>query len=85
MDYLYISHHKDINIFHFFSLEINAIYKLKPKHLFLEHYIDNPVHRWRRDFIAALGVQVYVSAPTPNLPQKDLPINGWLYDSWTFV
>ena len=86
MDELYISHHQDVNIFHFFSLEISAIYKLKPKHIYLKYFIDNPVHRWRRDFISALGIQVYTEDIPKTFSQtKDLPITGWLFDSWTFV
>ena len=72
----------DINIFHFFSLEINAICKAKPKSLYLEKYIDDPVNRWRADFIRALGIEVHTSYIKCD---TTLEVKGWLFDSWTFV
>lgn len=92
---LIISQFADINIFHFFSVEINAIWKeihLNPNDysIYLMNYKDDGVNRWRYDFISKLVHKVFIDTNI-NINKYtytehiNLKCTDWMYDSWQFI
>ncbi len=91
----------DVNIFHFFALEISAVWDTisKSKHsadymLFLQNYEQNGVHSWRKDLLACI-VPTFTDIEDINeyckihkLFIKDVETvvyTRWVIDPWKFV
>ncbi len=95
-----VSNIKDINIFHFFALEIWVVWDTVCKYknisfiLYLTDYEDNGVHRWRKDLSSAFvptftnkeNMCKYIHDKKLSVTKViDLPYHGWMIDAWSFV
>lgn len=97
---LLVSSIVDVNIFHFFALEVNAIWNtLYHKQdvsfvLFLQDYKDNGVHRWRKDLLNCIvPTFVYIEHLQQYCKDNNVFVkcienvvyNGWIIDPWKFI
>jgi hypothetical protein len=90
---LIISEFQDVNIFHFLSLEINAIWKKVHNNpnkfsVYLKHFKDDSINMWRYDFISKLVNNVYINEidiPNNYSIKTKLQITEWMFNSWKFI
>lgn len=97
---LLVSNIVDVNVFHFFALEVHAVWESICNHgkvdfiVFLEDYKDNGVHRWRRDLLNCIvptfydieRLQEYCKSNNAYIKHTyNLPYKGWVIDPWSFV
>jgi hypothetical protein len=90
---LIISEFQDVNIFHFLSLEINAIWKKvnnNPNNfiVYLKYFKDDNINRWRYDFISKIVNNVYINEsdiPNNYSVKTKLQITEWMFNSWQFI
>ena len=99
---MYILYVKQIvvNIFHFFALETNAIWKIVCNNpntqyiAFLQNFENNGVHKWRKDllttflptFASTEEFQEYCKQNNSYIKSiVNVQYNGWIIDPWTFV
>lgn len=90
----------DVNIFHFFAVEINAVWqsvhnnKTTNFFVFLQDYKNNGVHRWRYDLLNCVvptftNIEELHSHCRKNnvMIQQitDIIYPGWIIDPWSFV
>lgn len=90
---LLVSQYDDVNIFHFFAVEINAVWnylvsrdKDKDICLYLQKYdATSSVHRWRLDVLRAI-IPTYTNIDEVSYKQVQiLPMTDWIVNSWTFI
>lgn len=89
---LLYSSFNDKNIFHFFALEIKAVWDNianDPSNyaLFLQNFqMGDPIHEWRFDLLKAI-LPVHTSQDTvpPSVHIVPLKITAWIVDPWSFV
>jgi hypothetical protein len=90
----------DVNIFHFFALEVHAVWETIYNHaetkyiVFLKDYKDNGVHRWRIDLLNSIvptfhdieQLQTYCKNNTIFIKHiNNLTYQGWVIDPWSFI
>ena len=91
----------DVNIFHFFALEVHAVWqimaKVKNNHnyiLYLENYEHNGVHSWRKDLLTCIlptftsvsDIHTYCNEKALFITNvANVAYTGWIIDPWTFV
>jgi hypothetical protein len=97
---LIISSIVDVNIFHFFALEIHAVWEhIKREQqqrciVYLQNFQNNGVHYWRKDLLNCIvptftSIQeVHDYCEKENLMVNNAPnltYHGWIIDPWSFV
>jgi hypothetical protein len=99
MTIILISQIKDSNIFHFFSLEINSVWKRIQNCndtylLFLKDYHQNGVHKWRRDLLSCViptftcvnDMKQYCKKNNiKNIQYENINYNEWIINPWQFI
>jgi hypothetical protein len=97
---LLVSSIVDVNIFHFFALEVHAVWENICNHaetkciVFLKDFKDNGVHRWRRSLLNCIVPtfhdveQLHEYCKNNNAyinHVNNLTYQGWIIDPWSFV
>lgn len=90
-----VSQYDDVNIFHFFAVEIKAVwnYLVNSRQsetgnicLYLQKYDhSSPAHRWRADVLKTI-IPTYTNLDeVPRGSAQILPMSDWIVNSWTFI
>lgn len=87
-----VSPYDDVNIFHFFAVEIKAVWDVLKERsgqemcLYLQKFDHkSPAHKWRLDMLKALIPTYVESNAVPKGKIEMLPLSAWIVNSWSFI